>query len=259
MSDETNVLKLPPVVVKVGGNEIDDSGFLRAFARTAAALELPLVVVHGGGKEISTMQQQLGITPRYLDGLRITDAASLAVVQMVLCGLVNKRLVQHLLREGVDALGLSGIDQGLVRASKMQHPLQDMAFTGSITQVRAEVLCDLLARGITPVVAPICLGEDSAYNVNADHVAGALAGALNASRLVFLTNVEGVLAGGQVVPRLTLKEAQFLVNDGTIFGGMIPKVKTALEALDHGVQQVVITNLSGLKANGGTVFVSEMA
>jgi acetylglutamate kinase len=196
----------------------------------------------------------MGIEPRYLDGVRITDEASLKVVEMVLCGTVNKRLVRVLLAAGVDAMGMSGVDRGLVRAEKMQNPTQDMGFTGSVVSVRGDILPPLLEQGITPVIAPVCLGEETNFNVNADHVAGAIAGELDAARVVFLTNVEGVLVNDSVVPTLSPEHTDSLIADGTIFGGMIPKVQTALHALETGVSQAVITNLNGLKNNGGTVF-----
>lgn len=246
-----------PIVIKISGHELDDAAILSEFAGAVSALGAPVVVVHGGGKEISALQNQMQIEPRYLDGVRITDEASLALVEMVLCGSVNKRLVRTFVNAGVDALGLSGVDRGLVRAQKMPHPTQDMEYTGVVTGVRPEVLTDLLARGITPVVAPICLGDGHNYNVNADHAAGAIAGALNAERLVFLSNVEGVLFEERVLPRLTLAEVDSMIADGSIFGGMIPKVRTALRALNDGVRQAVITNLTGLQTHGGTVFTIE--
>lgn len=243
-----------PVVVKVGGNEIDDAGFLAGLAPALGALGAPAVVVHGGGKEISALQQALGIEPRYLDGVRVTDAASLTAVEMVLCGAVNTRVVRHLLAGGLDALGVSGVDRGLIRAEKMPHPHTDMGFTGMVTAVRAEVLRGWLAEGVTPVIAPICLGPDSAYNVNADHAAGVVAAALGAARVVFLTNVEGVMIDGNVIGALDAARARALIADGTIFGGMIPKVQTALHVLEMGVPQAVITNLAGLQRHSGTVF-----
>lgn len=252
-----SVLRTRHSVLKIGGNELDDPAFLQELPQVIRSLGAPIVIVHGGGKEISSLQRQLGIEPRYLDGVRITDAQSLEVVLMVLCGAVNKRLVRYLLMGGVDALGLSGVDRGLIRAQRMQHPTEDMAFTGAVTAVRDEVLLDLLANGITPVIAPLCLGETAIYNVNADQVAGAVASAINASRVVFLTDVEGVLVNGQVAASLTSRQAEALIADGTISGGMIPKVRTALEALDGKVGRAVITNLMGLKAHGGTVFVTE--
>ncbi|GIL09037.1 MAG: acetylglutamate kinase [Chloroflexota bacterium] len=243
-----------PVVVKIGGNEIDDPAFLAGLAPALRALDVPVVVVHGGGKEISALQQALGIEPRYLDGVRVTDAASLTAVEMVLCGAVSTRLVRHLVAGGVDALGVSGVDRGLIRAEKMPHPTVDMGFTGAVTAVRAEALRAWLAQGVTPVIAPICLGPDSAYNVNADHVAGAVAAALGAREVVFLTNVEGVMLDGKVIAALDAARARELIADGTIFGGMIPKVQTALHALEGGVPQAVITNLAGLQRRSGTVF-----
>jgi acetylglutamate kinase len=248
-----------PVVIKIGGNEIDDPAFLAELAPAVKAVGAPVVIVHGGGREISAMQQMMGIQPRYLDGVRVTDAPSLAVVEMVLGGLVNQRLVRYLIAGGVEAMGLRGLDRGLVRAEKMPHPTEDMGFTGRVTTVRGDVLLDLLARGITPVIAPVCLGAESALNVNADHVAGAVAAAVGASRAVFLTNVEGVLVGGQRVETLTPEQAEDLIAGGTIFGGMIPKVRTALQTLDDGVPETVITNLAGLKSGGGTVFARRFA
>ena len=136
----------------------------------------------------------------------------------------------------------------------MQVAGQDMGFTGEVVSVRGEVVLDLLTQGITPVISPVSLGEETNFNVNADHVAGALAAAINASRVVFLTNVEGVLVDNQVVNTLSPDQTQRLIDEGTIFGGMIPKVKTALHALETGVHSTVITNLKGLAIGGGTVF-----
>ncbi len=137
------------VVVKVSGHELDDARFLADFASTIAALTEPTIVVHGGGREITELQQKMGIEPRYADGLRITDADSLALVEMVLCGVVNTRLVRLLVNSGVDALGMSGVDRGIVRATKMQHPDHDLGFTGVVDDVRGDILRELLAAGIT--------------------------------------------------------------------------------------------------------------
>jgi acetylglutamate kinase len=247
---------MQPVVIKIGGHELEDEHILTELAQVVKGLDVPVVIVHGGGKEISILQTQMGIEPRYLNGVRVTDKASLTLVEMVLCGTANKRLVRYLVNNGVDALGMSGIDRGMIRAEKMPHPEHDMGFTGQVTSVRGEVLLELLEAKVTPVIASICLGPDSSYNVNADHVAGAVAGAVNASKVIFLTNVEGVLLDGQVLMTLTPKSAQTLIEEGTIFGGMIPKVQTALNVLETGVPQSVITNLAGLQTHGGTVFSS---
>lgn len=243
-----------PMVIKVGGHEISDTAFLEQLARYLQRVSSPVVLVHGGGKEISTMQEKLGITPQYLDGVRITDAVSLDVVTMVLCGTVNKRVVQCLNRHGIDALGLSGIDYQLVQAQKMPHEHVDMAYTGEVLSVRRGVLEPLLERGVLPVIAPICYGAEHAYNVNADHVAGAIASAIGAERVVFLTNVEGVLVDDRVAASLTVQQAQSLIHEGIIYGGMIPKVQTALNSLQRGVRRAAITNLTGLQSHGGTVF-----
>lgn len=249
-----SMLDTKPIVVKVGGSELDDENFLKGFASAVAALNRPVVVVHGGGKEISTFQELMSIKPQYVDGVRITDAPSLAIVEMVLCGTVNKRLVRYFLNAGVDAFGLSGVDRGLVRAEKMQHPDVDMGFTGAVVAVRGDVLLDLLAQGITPVLAPVSAGTDSNFNVNADHVAGAVAGAIGAERLIFMTAIGGVMIGEEVISVLTPEETERLIADGTISGGMIPKVRTAIEALEKGAQEAVITNLQGLATGGGTAF-----
>lgn len=244
-------------LIKVSGHELDDPVYLTEFAAVIKSLNTPAVIVHGGGVEISAMQKIMGIEPRYLDGVRITDVESLKVVEMILCGTVNKRIVRYLLAASIDALGLSGVDLGLVRAEKIANQAQDMGFTGQVTAVRGDLLTRLLGQGITPVIAPVCLGEDTNYNVNGDHVAGAVAASISASRVVFLTNVEGVLVEGKVVPTLTPTETQRLIDDGTIFGGMIPKVNTALHTLKMGVQQAVITNLQGLKMGSGTTFTAK--
>jgi acetylglutamate kinase len=248
-----------PILIKVGGHQINDHDFLTELAATVRDLAEPVALVHGGGTEISELQTLMGIEPRYIDGVRITDPASLTVVEMVLCGVVNTRLVRYLVSSGIDAIGLSGVDRGLVRAVKMNHADQNMERTGAVTEVRGEILKEMLAAGLTPVIAPVCLGSDdhTSYNVNADHVAGAAAGAIHASRIVFLTNVDGVLVNGERAARLDRTEAEALIHRGVISGGMIPKVRTAFAALQYGVPQAVITSLSGLKSHGGTVLVEQ--
>ena len=243
------------LVIKIGGHELHDEAFLSDLATFIETVETPVVIVHGGGKEISELQTRMGIQPQYINGVRVTDRESLALVEMVLCGTANTRLVRHLVAGGVDALGMSGVDRGLIRAEKMPHPEVDMGFTGEVKAVREVILLDLLAQGITPVIAPICYGPDSAYNVNADHVAAAVAVAINASKVIFLTNVEGVLLNGSVIMTLTPARVERLIADGTVFGGMIPKVQMALAVLERGVPQAVITNLAGLRSHGGTVFI----
>ena len=244
-------------VIKISGHALDDDAMLRRFAKAVAARNERLVIVHGGGVEITRMQERLRIQPRYVDGLRITDAESLALVEMVLCGSVNKRVVRHLVNAGVDALGMSGVDRGLVRAEKMRHEALDMGFTGAVASVQCEKLRDLLEIGITPVLAPVCIGADSNFNVNADPVTGALAAAISASSVVFISNVPGVLVDGERIARLRRTEARRLIQDGVISGGMIPKVNTALDVLSSGLLEAVITDLEGWARGGGTTLVNE--
>jgi acetylglutamate kinase len=245
-----------PIVLKIGGNDLDQPGFVEALARTVAQSDSPLVIVHGGGKEISQMQHQMGITPRYVEGLRVSDEASLSIAQMVLCGTVNTRIVLAMQLYGVNAQGMNGMDQGLIRARKLHHPAGDLGRVGEVYRVEHKVLRALLLQGITPVIAPICLGDDGPFNVNADHVAGAVARSIRAEKVVFLTNVRGVLDNGNLVHTLDAEKASELVAKGTIHGGMLPKVETALHLVGLGVRQVMITDLEGVRHGVGTSVVS---
>ena len=245
------------IIIKISGHELDSAEYVAEFAQVIREMNTPMVIVHGGGKEITTLQGRLGIEPHFVDGVRVTDAESLALVEMILCGTVNKRLVRTLVNAGVNAVGLSGVDGGMISAAKMYHETVDMGFTGEVTAVRVDLLLNLLDLGMIPVIAPICLGDENNFNVNADHVAGALAAAVEAERLVFLSNVPGVmrdLKDNKVIETLTPEQTEAMIADGVIFGGMIPKVRTALHALDEDVEQAVITDLAGLRSNGGTVF-----
>lgn len=249
-------MKQHPIVIKIGGNDLEHPGFTDDLARTVAALHAhtPCVLVHGGGRTVSRYQERLGLEPVYVNGQRVTDDASLEVVEMALSGLVNKQLTLALLRAGVDALGISGVDRGLLRVEPWSA---DMGRVGRIVAVRADVLQDLCDQGVVPVVSPISMGSDGGrYNVNADHAAGAIAAALQAEHATFLTNVPGVQVGAQVTPYLTVSEAETLIAQGVINGGMIPKVNAALAAVAGGVQKAIITNLPGLSAGTGTVFVA---
>jgi acetylglutamate kinase len=242
-------------VLKITGHYLDDDPSLKQFAKIVAEFEGKLVIIHGGGKEITRMQAKLNIEPRYVDGLRITDADSLALVEMVLCGTVNKRLVRYLLAADVDAQGISGVDRGLIRATQMQHESVDMQYTGTIIAVREAVIFDMLNNGVTPVISPVSVGEDSNFNINADPVTGAIANAVSADKVIFISNVEGVLVNDVRMETLTSTQVKSYIEDGTIYDGMIPKVQTALDVLASGIPQVVITNLDGLATHGGTGFV----
>ncbi|MYD39065.1 MAG: acetylglutamate kinase [Chloroflexi bacterium] len=250
-------MRQPITVIKISGHYLDDQDLLRQFAQNVAGADEQVVIVHGGGAEITQLQRKLGIRPRYVDGLRVTDAESLALVEMALCGTVNKRLVRHLLAAGLDAQGLSGVDRGLVRARQMPHDQVDMGFTGTVVSVRAAVLRDLFALGVTPVIAPVSLGEGSNFNLNADPVAGAVAAALGADTVVDILNVAGGRARGEIIPRLTRREAENLIASGVISGGMIPKVRSALDVLSSGARRAVITDLAGWARGGGTSLVWE--
>src|SRR5215210_796403 len=234
------------LVLKIGGNEIDDPAFVAELARVVAGMRPAPVLVHGGGKEIGAIQRALGGEPRFVSGLRVTDEYGLQAAEMVLCGLVSTRLVAALLAAGADAQGLSGVDRGLIRVERQAHPDGDLGYVGRPVAVRAEVLRELLDQNVLPVLAPVSLGPDGVYNVNADEAAGAVAAALGDAEVVFVTNVPGVLVGDMVAPQLTPAKIAHLIDDGTISGGMIPKVRAALTALDAGVRSARITNLDGL-------------
>lgn len=242
------------IVLKIGGAELDNPDFLAGFAVAVKEMTKrarPLIV-HGGGKDIARVQEKLGLEPRFLEGLRITDEESLEVAEMVLSGLVNKRLVARLVSVGLPAMGLSGVDLGMVRVEKMLHPKGDLGWVGKIVEVRTFGLRSLMEIGAVPVISPISLGMDGhTYNVNADHAAQAFAVALPAESLVFVSNVPGVVIDGQLIPRLTLKEAEKFIEEGKIYGGMVPKVRSALEAVSGGVRKVRITDLEGLRRRGG--------
>ncbi len=249
-------------VIKIGGNELNEPGFLPMLADWVAKTTKPengsgesLIIVHGGGRDIAMMQSRVGLEPKKVDGLRVTDPDSLTVAQMVLSGHTNKQMVAALLAAGVDAVGLSGVDGRLLTAQKKQHPSVDLGLVGEIVNVRASLLKSLADQGITAVISPISLGQDGfIYNVNADEAASAIALALQADLLDFISNVPGVLKNGQVVPQLTANQTENLINQGVINGGMIPKVRGALTAVAKGVPRARIVNLTGLIQSGGTVF-----
>jgi len=245
------------MVVKVGGNEIDDDGFLAGFVAAIAELQAraQVVIVHGGGKEIAELHGQLGVGFEFVEGLRVTSAASLRLVEMVLRGVVNTRLTRWLVNAGVNALGLSGVDLGLIRVQPLRPRGQDIGYVGQVVEVRGHHLRALLANGMVPVISPVSLGMDGqSYNVNADQVAAALAATLHAGRLVFVSNVPGVLLNGSQRPEplLTISQVEASIGSGYIFGGMVPKVRSAVQAVHNGVPAAVITNLEGLRNGTGT-------
>lgn len=243
------------LVIKIGGNELDQPGFMDEFAAIMADLhrQQPCLVVHGGGKAINQLLEKLLITPVYNHGQRVTDAQTLEVVEMVLSGSINKALTYAFLQTGIMAMGLSGVDLGLLQVKPWNAT---MGRVGRVVGVRSDLLAAWLSQGLLPVISPISAGPDGRYNVNADHAAGAIAGALKASGVVFLTNVPGVIVNGTVPAELDHRQVQDLIASGTISGGMLPKVQAALDALDQGVPRATITNLIGLRQGSGTTLLA---
>ncbi len=228
------------VVVKYGGHAMTNTELARSFADDVVlmrAVGLRPVVVHGGGPQVSDLMRRLGIEPQFRDGLRVTDADSLDVVRMVLVGKVNRDIVATINRHGPIAVGLSGEDAGLILASA-RHP--DLGFVGDVETVNPTILERLLAEELIPVLSTI--GTDptgQAYNINADTVAGAVAEALGAEKVVFLTDVTGVLgdvtAPDSLIPTITAGELEAIIDGGGLSGGMIPKLAACLHAVEHGV------------------------
>lgn len=245
------------VVLKVGGNELDDPDFLVGLTNAVAAVRrdgYTPVIVHGGGKVVTDLQARLGLQERRVEGLRVTDEASMDVVEMVLSGLMNKRIVRALVNAGIRAAGISGVDDGTLYVEKMWHPLGDLGRVGEVQDVDDHLLRTLIAADIVPVISPVSFGALDAlsYNVNADHAATAIAAKLGAIKLVFISNVPGILVAERVVRAVTASQAEQWIDEGIIFGGMIPKVRSAIEAVRGGVAQAVITNLAGVQDGTGT-------
>ena len=239
------------VVIKYGGHAMGDEDAARQFARDVVLLEQTAVnpvVVHGGGPQIETMLKRLGIKSQFAAGLRVTDAATIEVVEMVLAGSINKQIVSHINQAGGKAVGLCGKDGGMVTARKVSPQggagAADLGFVGEPEKVDTMVLNQILGRELIPVLAPVAAGKNGeTFNVNADIFAGYIAGALKAKRLLLLTDVPGVLdKSKKLIERLSVNDARKLIADGTISGGMIPKVETCINALDLGVEGVAIVD-----------------
>ena len=245
------------IVVKYGGHAMGDAALSEAFARDIVLLKqvgLNPVIVHGGGPQIGSMLKRLEIESEFVDGLRVTDAATVEIVEMVLSGRINKGIVAAITAAGGKAVGLSGKDGGLITARKLTRvnkgpasgieKVLDLGFVGEPTRVDPQVL-EIFARSdFIPVIAPIGLGEDGqTYNINADTVSGAVAIAAQASRLLLLTDVEGVLdKAGDLIKEMTVGDAHDRMADCTLTGGMIPKVETCIQAIEGGVGAAVIVD-----------------
>jgi acetylglutamate kinase len=243
------------VVVKYGGHAMGQEAMGKSFARDIVLLEqtaINPVVVHGGGPQIGDMLKRLGIKSEFAGGLRVTDRATIEIVEMVLAGSINKQIVGFINEAGGKAVGLCGKDGNMVTARKISRTVADpgsaiekvvdLGFVGEPEKVDTMVLTQILGRDLIPVLAPLATSNNGGtYNVNADTFAGAIAGALGAKRLLLLTDVEGVLDKSKsLIRQLSADDARRLIADGTISGGMIPKVETCLYALDAGVEGVVI-------------------
>jgi acetylglutamate kinase len=243
------------IVIKYGGHAMGDAALAQKFARDVVLMKqvgINPVVVHGGGPQIKAMMERLAIESEFVDGLRVTDAATMEIVEMVLSGRINKEVAANINLVGGTAVGLSGRDSNLVLAKKLQRTIKDpdsniekaldLGFVGEPVSVNTHVLDVLAASDVIPVIAPIGYGEDGeTFNINADTFAGAIAAAVGARRLLLLTDVAGVLDGdGKLQTRLTERDVAAFIEDGTIAGGMIPKVETCLDAVKGGVGASVI-------------------
>jgi acetylglutamate kinase len=243
------------VVIKYGGHAMGDRAAAEDFAEDVVLLEqsgIKPIVVHGGGPQIGRMLDKLGIKSEFKAGLRVTDAATVEVVEMVLAGSINKQIVGWIGAEGGKAVGLSGKDGNMVTARKVTRTavdpesnaenVVDLGFVGEPENVNREVLDQVLQAELIPVLAPVAVGRDGqTYNVNADTFAGAIAGAMTAKRLLLLTDVPGVLDKNKnLIPEMTIEDCRRLIADGTITDGMIPKIETCIYALERGVEAVVI-------------------
>ncbi|MBV8914385.1 MAG: acetylglutamate kinase [Acetobacteraceae bacterium] len=243
------------VVVKYGGHAMGDEPLAEEFGRDIALLKqvgVNPVVVHGGGPQINAMLKRLAIQSSFVDGLRVTDAAMVEVVEMVLAGTVNKHVAGLINQAGALAVGICGKDGGLIRARKRQRTVidtnshiekaLDLGFVGEPEHVDVRVIHALTGAGLIPVIAPVGVGEDGqTYNINADTVAGAIAGALGARRLLMLTDVPGVLdAEKRLIPEMTVADVEAAIASGVVSGGMIPKVQCCVEAVRQGVGGAVI-------------------
>jgi acetylglutamate kinase len=243
------------IVVKYGGHAMGEESLAEQFAADIALLKqvgINPVVVHGGGPQINAMLKRLAIQSSFVQGLRVTDAAMVEVVEMVLAGTVNKYVASLITRAGALAVGISGKDGGLIRARKLTRTVKDpdshieqaldLGFVGEPESIDVRVIHALTGGGLVPVIAPVGVGEDGqTYNINADTVAAAIAGALTATRLLMLTDVPGVLdKDKRLIPDLTVAQVRQGIEDGTITGGMIPKVENCVEAVRFGVRGAVI-------------------
>ena len=232
------------VLIKIGGSTVNSTGLLTELGQSIAELSRnndAVIVVHGGGKDIAKDLEKLNKEFTFIEGQRVTDLETMTTVQKVLSGAVNKRIVANFLKENVQAFGLSGVDGQLLTAEKLTVENADLGFVGKIKKVKNTLLQLLLSAGYTPIISPVSLSEAGEfYNVNADLAASETAIAMEVDHLVFISDVPGVLINGAVQSVITLGEIEGLISDGHITGGMIPKMRSAADAINRGVRQVHI-------------------
>ena len=230
------------IVIKCGGSilaELTDSFF--SSIKELQDKGMKIVIVHGGGPEIAQMLNSLNIPSEFVDGLRQTTEEVLEIVEMVLAGAVNKKLVSNLAAQDMNTIGLSGIDGKLLQASPIN--LETLGYVGTVTDVNIDLINSLINMNYVPVIAPIGVGESGdKFNINADTAAASIATALNAKHLLFVTNVPGIMKDGSVLKNVPVSEIETLINDGTIYGGMIPKVNAAVSAISGGLSEIMIVN-----------------
>lgn len=237
------------LVIKYGGHAMVDPTLSRLFAREVALMKqvgMNPVVVHGGGPQIAAMLKRLNIESEFIHGQRVTDAATMEVVEMVLAGRINKQIVSDIVAAGAKAIGLSGRDAGLITARKLIEKVDgqpvDLGFVGEPDRVDPAILNEIADTDFIPVIAPVASDADGqSYNINADTAAGAIAAALSARRMLMMTDVDGVMDGDKnKIAEMDKAQAEAMIADGTISGGMIPKIRTCLNAVDGGVRGAVI-------------------
>lgn len=243
------------IVIKFGGHAMGKKEYIKSFAQDISLLQqvgiLP-VVVHGGGPQIGDMLEKLKIQSSFIDGLRVTDEATIDVVEMVLCGVINKNIVSAISNEGANAVGISGKDGNLISAKRLSiidknsdsnlENIVDLGFVGEPSKINTDVVNALINQKMIPVIAPIGIGENGlTYNINADTAAGAIASAMKATRLIMLSDIEGVLGNdNKVISELTINKCEDLISKNIVSGGMIPKIKTCLKTVEKGVEAAVI-------------------
>jgi len=227
------------VVIKYGGAAMIQETFKKSFAEDLVLLQslgLQPVVVHGGGPEVTKTIKQYGLESDFIDGLRVTDGMSLKISEMVLSGTINKEIVANLNEKGGKGVGLSGKDGCMIKAKKLEHPKRDLGYVGEIESINPDLIFTLIENHYIPVISPIGMGSNGgSYNINADTVAAHIGVALKAQKIIFLTDVMGIMKDEQLISKININEAEELIESGVISGGMVPKVRGMLYSLKNGV------------------------